>query len=138
MNARRQKGFTLIEVVCAFVILALVLATSYQIFSSGLQRAGDLEDYSRALVIAQSQLEQASFGETFQEGQTAGESEDRRFRWTVAVARYDDGTETRPAAPQAISQPFVPVRIAVRVTWHTASERERQLDLATLVVARAG
>jgi general secretion pathway protein I len=139
MNARRQSGFTLIEVVCAFVILTLVLATSYQIFSSGLQRAGDLEDYSRALVIAQSQLEQASFGETFEDSQTGGESEDRRFRWAVSVSRYDDGAESKPAAtPQPLGQPFVPVRIAVRVTWRTAADREKSLDLATLVVARAG
>jgi general secretion pathway protein I len=137
MNARRQKGFTLIEVVCAFVILSLVLATSYQIFSSGLQRAGDLEDYSRALVIAQSQLEQASFGETFDDGQTGGESEDHRFRWTVSVSRYEDTTENKPATAQPVTQAFVPVRIAVRVTWRTAADREKNLDLATLVVARA-
>jgi general secretion pathway protein I len=137
MYERRQKGFTLIEVVCAFVILSLVLATSYQIFSSGLQRAGDLEDYSRALVIAQSQLEQASFGENFDDGQTGGESEDRRFRWTVSVSRYDDAEPSKVATVQPVGQAFVPVRIAVRVTWRTAADRERNLDLATLVVARA-
>jgi general secretion pathway protein I len=137
MNAHRQRGFTLIEVVCAFVTLALVLATSYQIFSSGLQRAGDLEDYSRALVIAQSQLEQASFGETFEDGQTGGESEDRRFRWTVSVTRYDDAADNKVATVQPMGQAFVPVRIAVRVTWRTAADREKNLDLASLVVARA-
>ena len=138
MSARKQTGFTLIEVVCAFVLLALVLSTSYQIFSSGLQRAGDLEDYSRALAIAQSQLEQASFGETFEENQTAGESEDRRFRWAVSVNRFDDTAASQPAAtPQPTGQPFVPVRIAVHVTWRTAADREKSLDLATLVVGRA-
>jgi general secretion pathway protein I len=136
--AKREAGFTLIEVVCAFVILALVLTTSYQIFSTGLQRAGDLEDYSRALVIAQSQLEQASFGETFEDSQTGGESEDRRFRWAVSVSRYDDASASQPATtPQPMGQAFVPVRIAVRVTWRTAADREKNLDLATLVVARA-
>jgi general secretion pathway protein I len=137
-SAKREGGFTLIEVVCAFVILSLVLATSYQIFSAGLQRAGDLEDYSRALVIAQSQLEQASFGETFEDSQNGGESEDRRFRWTVSVSRYEDtNTENKPATAQPVSQAFVPVRVAVRVVWRTAADREKSLDLATLVVARA-
>jgi general secretion pathway protein I len=139
MNARKQTGFTLIEVVCAFVILALVLTTSYQIFSSGLQRAGDLEDYSRALAIAQSQIEQASsFGDTFPEGGTAGESEDRRFRWAVSINRYDDAAGSQPpTTPQPTGQAFVPVRVAVHVTWRTAADREKSLDLATLVVARA-
>ena len=46
----RQSGFTLVEIVVAFVMLSLVLATSYQIFTTGMQRAGDLEDSSRALL----------------------------------------------------------------------------------------
>ena len=140
-SARRQSGFTLIEVVCAFVILALVLTTSYQVFSAGLQRAGDLEDYSRALVIAQSQIEQASIGDTFQEASTGGESEDRRFRWTVVVSKYEDPVVSQVAPSQAapvqsMPQAFVPVRIAVRVSWRTAADQEKNLDLATLVVAR--
>jgi prepilin-type N-terminal cleavage/methylation domain-containing protein len=49
---RRARGFTLIEVVVAFVLLSLVLATSYEIFSSGFARVADLEDYSRATVVA--------------------------------------------------------------------------------------
>ena len=52
----RQRGFTLIEVVAAFVLLAVVLGMAFEVFSAGLARAGQLEDRSRALAIAQSQL----------------------------------------------------------------------------------
>ena len=127
----RERGFTLIEIMVAFVLLSLVLATSYQIFTTGLQRAGDLEDSSKALLIAQSQIAQASLGETFEENTTSGESEDRRFRYTVQVSAYDDGMD--PAAK--LQATFAPVRIAVRVTW-TSGSRERHLDLATLVVGK--
>ena len=133
MNRGRQTGFTLIEIVVAFVLLSLVLATSYQIFTSGLQRAGDLEDSSRALLIAQSQIAQASLGETFPEGTTAGESEDRRFRYTVQVSQYDDGT-TDPS--KKLVATYTPVRIGVHVTWTTAGAQERHMDLATLVVGK--
>jgi general secretion pathway protein I len=132
MRRARQSGFTLVEVVVAFVLLTLVLATSFQIFSAGLQRAGDLEDYSRALVIAQTQLAQASVGENFEEGQKAGETEDRRFRWSVTIAPFDDGTD--PAKRTLAS--YHAIRIAVRVAWQTGDARERTLDLATLVVGR--
>ncbi|MDQ3027786.1 MAG: prepilin-type N-terminal cleavage/methylation domain-containing protein [Pseudomonadota bacterium] len=131
-SARRAAGFTLIEVVVAFVMLALVLSTSFQIFSTGLQRAGDLEDYSRALVIAQSQLAQSSIGDSFEEGQTSGETDDRRFRWSVAVAPFDDGTDP---AKKALAT-FYTVKIAVRVVWQSASAPERHLDLSTLVVGK--
>ena len=133
-SAKREAGFTLIEVVVAFVMLTLVLATSFQIFSTGMQRAGDLQDYSRALVIAQSQLAQSSVGETFEEGDTAGESEDRRFRWILSVSTFDDGTDPT----KRVLNSFYSVRIAVRVSWQSGSSQDRHLDLATLVVGRSG
>ncbi len=46
---RFSRGFTLIEVVVAFVLLGLVLSTGYEVFSEGLARAGALEERSRAL-----------------------------------------------------------------------------------------
>jgi len=132
MTRKREAGFTLIEIVVAFVMLSLVLATSYQIFTAGLQRAGDLEDSSRALLIAQSQIAQASLGEAFEEGTSSGESEDRRFRYTVQISAYDDGTDPS----KKLETTYSPVRIAVRVTWSTAGAQERHLDLATLVVGK--
>ena len=129
---RRQRGFTLVEIVVAFVLLSLVLATSYQIFSSGLQRASDLEDYSQALEIAKTQIAQASVGETFEEGQTSGESDDRRFHWTVSTAPFDDGADP---AKRMLSTLYA-VRVGVRVTWQNGVGTEKQLDLATLIVGR--
>jgi len=131
-SGKREAGFTLIEVVVAFVMLALVLGVSFQIFSTGLQRAGDLEDYSRALVIAQSRLAEASYGDTFEEGEKSGETDDRRFRWTVGVSQFDDGTPVE----QRVLASFYSVRIAVRVGWNSAAGTERHLDLSTLVVGR--
>jgi general secretion pathway protein I len=131
----RQRGFTLIEIVVAFVMLCLVLATSYQIFTAGLQRAGDLEDSSHALLIAQSQIAQASLGDTFEPGTTAGESEDRRFRYATQVSAFDDGTDL---SNNKLLATYQAVRIGVRVTWTTAAAQERQLDLATLVVGKVG
>ena len=37
-SGKRAAGFTLVEVVVAFVLLALVLTTGLEIFSSGLRR----------------------------------------------------------------------------------------------------
>jgi general secretion pathway protein I len=131
-GGRAQRGFTLVEIVVAFVLLTLVLATSYQIFTAGLQRAGDLEDYSRALEIAQTQLANASLGETFEEGQVSGQSDDQRFQWTLTTAAYDDGTD--PA--KRVLQAQYGVLIAVRVTWRNGMDLEKSLDLATITIGR--
>src|SRR5450432_3609457 len=95
----RESGFTLIEVVVAFVLLALVLATSFEIFTTGFAREALLEDQSRALLIAQSRLAETGVEENLKEGETHGESEDRRFQWTVNVKRSDEGSDPGKPAP---------------------------------------
>ena len=55
MSARAQLGgFTLLEVVVAFVLLALTLVTVFQIFSTGLARPAEHDEHSRSLERAQS------------------------------------------------------------------------------------
>ena len=126
-SAKREVGFTLIEVVVAFVMLSLVLAVVFEIFSTGFQRAGELEDRSRALVLAQSRLAVTGVEEGIKEGDTHGESDDRRFQWVVSVRRLDDGTP-----PPSIYPMYT---INVRVAWRGGDMRERTLSLATMTLA---
>ena len=95
-SAKREAGFTLIEVVVAFVVLSLVLAVVFEIFSTGLARASELDERSRALVVAQSKLALAGLEEALKDGESQGESEDRRFHWTVAVKRVQEDRESMP------------------------------------------
>lgn len=128
MTLRRSRGFTLIEVVVAFVLLTLVLATSFEIFTTGFARAALLEDESRALLIAQSRLAAAGVEENLKEGETRGESEDRRFQWTLSVKLSDEGQEPGKPAPSV----YQLYRIDVVVGWQGADDRHRQLALSTL------
>jgi general secretion pathway protein I len=135
MKARLQSGFTLIEVVVAFVLLSLVLATAFEVFSRGMVRAGELENQSRALVLAQSRLASAGVEDTLKEGTTSGESEDRRFHWTTAVRLHEEPAVASKPAP---SSSYVMYRIEVRVTWRGDDGREHALALATMALgARA-
>ncbi len=127
---RKQKGFTLIEVVVAFVLLALVMSTAFEIFSAGLARAGRLEERSRALVIAQSRMAAVGVEETLKEGDASGESEDHKYQWMVSVKRTGEGEDPSKPAPSVYSL----YRIDVRVTWHGADTREQVLALSTLGV----
>ena len=127
-----EKGFTLIEVLVAFVMLALVLGTAFEIFSTGLARAGELENQSKALVVAQSRLAAAGTEEAIKEGDTQGESEDRRFHWAVSVRKVDDGAN--PATP--VPSVYAMFRIDVHVNWTGADTRERSIALATVVLGQ--
>lgn len=134
VHASRQSGFTLIEVVVAFVMLALVLAVSFEIFSTGMARAGDLEDRSRALLLAQSRLALVGAEEPVSEGDLAGESEDRHFQWTVSVRRYEEAADAAKAPAPANPSAYLLYRAEVQVAWSGADTRAHTLSLATLVL----
>jgi hypothetical protein len=117
----------------AFVLLALVLSVSLEIFSKGMARSGDLDDRARALVVAQSQLAYAGAEEGLKEGVTNGATEDRRFQWTVTVRRADDIATGANGNPP--SSAYALYRVDVHVGWRGADEREHVLDLTTLSTA---
>jgi general secretion pathway protein I len=127
-DARREGGFTLIEVVVAFVLLALVMVTAFEVFATGMSRAGDLDDRARALAIAQSKLAAAGTEELFREGQVQGDSEDRRFHWTTLITRSEEGQD--PSRP--IQAPFILFRVDVRVDWRAAAGRDQSMVLSSL------
>ena len=129
MTHARSAGFTLIEVVVAFVLLSAVLTLGFEIFSEGLRRTGELDDRSRAVIVAQSRLASAGLEEPLAEGQSQGESEDRRYRWTVSVTP----TEVGEGAPnQPISSAYVLYRVEARVEWSGGDQRPRTYSVATL------
>ncbi|HUQ27891.1 MAG TPA: prepilin-type N-terminal cleavage/methylation domain-containing protein [Usitatibacter sp.] len=129
---RSQRGFTLIEVVVAFVLLALVLSVSFEIFSTGMARAGGLQERAQALVVAQSRLAMTGAEEAIKEGVTSGESEDRRFQWTVTVARADAAPTRLSAVPP--SSAYALYRVDVRVTWRGSDSHDHAMDMATFSV----
>ena len=127
--SRSQGGFTLIEIVVAFVLLALIFSTTFEVFSSGMRRAADLEDRSRAIVIAQSRLAVTGMEEQLKQSTVQGATEDGRFHWTVAVTPTDEATPP-PDQPQPGPGTFMLYRVDVRVDWTGADQRAHTYALA--------
>ena len=132
MNRRRAGGFTLIEVVVAFLLLSVVLVTVFEIFSRGLSRAGELDDYGQALVIAQARLAAVGVETPIAEGATAGNSDDGRFHWSVSIARsVQGGNPNRP-----IQGGYQLYQVESRVNWNSSAGPERSIALSTLQLAQ--
>ena len=129
---RSSRGFTLIEVVVAFLLLSVVLVTVFEIFSKGMARAGELDDYAQALVIAQGRIAAAGVEEALAEGSTVGQSDDGRYRWATTVSTSPEAND--PSRP--IQGGFNLFNVEVRVTWNTGAGTERAVSLATLFVAQ--
>lgn len=132
--SRRERGFTLLEVLTAFVVFALTLAALLQVFSSGLRDAQLADEYARAVMIAQSKMDEATATEALEEGRAGGE--EAAFRWAVQVSPYDEKAES----PEAMQAPELLLRVRLlridsEVAWQAADGRERKVRLATLQAA---
>jgi general secretion pathway protein I len=113
----------------AFVLLSMVLATGFELFTTGMRRAVDLEERTQALAIAQSRIAAAGIEEGLKEGVAAGQSDDGKYRWTVTITRWAEGA---PEPDQPINTAYGLFRIEAVVVWRGADEREHSFSLATL------
>jgi general secretion pathway protein I len=131
-RARAQAGFSLLEVLVAFVILALVATALFRLFGGALGNAGIAEDASRAVLVAQSRLDAART----ELRADSGVEDDGRIAWSTRVEPWESadtpaalGTATQVIATQLY-------RVSVEVRYPGAGGRERTLELSTLKVAR--
>ena len=130
----REAGFTIVEVLAAFVVLGLALAGIMQLFTRGLTDAQLADEYARAVMIAQSRLAAFTAVELVEERNAEG-TEDR-YRWRVTAAAYDERRETPNAdASRDLNLRVRLIRVDSVVAWSAADGRARDVRLATLVLA---
>ncbi len=126
----RAAGFSLLEVLVAFVILALVATALFRLFSGALVNAGAADDYSRVALVAQSALDEASLA-PLREGTKDGTADDGRITWLARITPY-----AAPGVPpelEAASEnlPTRLWRIVVDVTFTGPNGAPRTITLAT-------
>lgn len=132
MGARTQAGYTLIEIIVAFAILALGLTLLLGTLSGATRQVRQAGDAGRAALHAQSLLDE--FGELPQAGTRDGELDQGRYRWRLEVAPWDDpapGNGPRRSDPNAGRL----LRLQVQVEWGEGGPAERlQVSSLRLVV----
>jgi general secretion pathway protein I len=122
---RNQRGFTLVEVLAAFMILALSLTVLLRIFSGGLRSVDLAEDYTQAVMVAEQQLASVGIGEPLEAGETEGDW-DERFHWQRSIESY------HPWEPEENSDvPVTAFRVIIRVDWEHAG-KPRRISLSSL------
>jgi general secretion pathway protein I len=125
MADRQQRGFTLIEILVAFMILALSLSVIFRIFSGGLRNVALAEDYARAVLVAESQLSAIGVSEPLELGVTYGEW-NTRFRWERVVDQYLPWEQEKELAA-----PILAYLVTVNVDWEHAGHT-RQITLSSI------
>jgi general secretion pathway protein I len=127
-----QKGFSLLEILVAFSILAIALGILLNIFSSGVQTAAIADEYTSAVQIAESLMARTGVESPLEPSQSSG-TENEKYRWELTVAPFElaiDNLDIR-AIPAALFM------VTVNVSWGDDGDRtqERQVELSTLKLA---
>ena len=137
---RRQRGFSLLEVVVAFMLLAVAMGILLAILGGGLAQVRQAGQASEASLHAQSLLAEVGVLEPIRPGVSRGEFDEGRYRWTLAIEEVADplppvptleGLE--PVESVGLQRPGEPVFFLLQldVDWGEG-ERARSLRLSTL------
>lgn len=132
IGTRQARGFSLIEVLVAFVILALVATALFNLFSASLNNVTAAAEWSRALTVAESRLEAAAAAQPLKEGSERGSSQDGRVQWQTTVAPYvpPEADPDLERASEALAMRLL--RISVEVTYTGGDGKPRKLALSTV------
>lgn len=125
---RRQHGYTLIEVIVAFALLALALTLLLGTLSGAVRQVRWSGDAGRAALHAQSLLDTVGVGVPLQAGERDGQFEDGRYRWVLAVAPWQEPLPPNVPRTPSRNQLF---EVALSVQWGDGGPRER-LELRSL------
>lgn len=124
-----QTGFTLVEIVVAFTLVALALAALLPAFSSGLRSINSSETYLRAVLLARSTVDLVGHEIPLREGDYSG-SAGNGFEWEVNVSLL-----ASPASERAVLPEFSGEIASFRVAVAVLKDGERQVTLETLRIA---
>jgi general secretion pathway protein I len=127
-----ERGFTLLEVLVAFIIAALALGVMFDAVLGGLRATQTASQYQEAVSLARSHLTAATIGDLA--GRETQGDDGRGFHWrlrivpagTVSLARNpDDDPATTPTAQATL------YAISVVESWKSElGERQVRLDTA--------
>ena len=130
---RSQRGFTLLEVLVAFTLLALFFGALFQVFAAGLTLTRSGESQSRAVLLAKSKMEEIGVDNGIGSGTHSGvfdlnDLDGPRYRWRAELNRYSED-ELGPADRGEL----VPYRVDLEVSWNMDGG-QRSISLTSLVL----
>jgi len=123
----KQEGFSLLEILIAFSILALSLGILLKIFSAGVNTAMVAEDYTAAVQIAESLMAKTGVETPLQAGDASG-VENEKYHWQVVVSPFEfnpDNVDTSAITAELF-------KVKVIVSWGDDTANDRQVELTTV------
>lgn len=120
-----NAGFTLIEVLVAFSILAVSFAVIYQVFGSGMKNSTVADEYYFAAQHASSLMMELDVSKEIELGVSTGEF-DKKYSWQLIVSPSDEYSYK--------TNNIAAVDITLRVYWGNGKKKRKfQIESLRLV-----
>ncbi len=113
------------------MILSLVATALFRLFSGALNNASAADDYSRAVLVAESALAEAAAAQPLREATQQGTADDGRIEWTTRVEPYVAPGVSPDVERASESMNVRLYRVSVEVTFPSPTGGKRALALAT-------
>jgi general secretion pathway protein I len=101
----RQAGFSLIEMVAAFLVFAIGMGVLMQVLATSMHSTRTSGDYTMAALWAESKLDVVGVGEPIEAGSSSGRFDDD-YSWQLDIQQVDPSSVEPP--PQAAMNPGMP------------------------------
>lgn len=120
---RRQRGFTLLEVLVALAILSVAVVVMLQLFAQGLRLLKVAGDYQQAVLLADQKAREV---ELVREGVESGQEGEFQWERRATVVPVSEDLTVFSLTPLRL------FRVSVEVRW----SGNRSVEVATLRTAR--
>ncbi len=123
-----NQGFTLIEVIASFTILAMTFMVVLEILSNSSTNTIKSSERSKIALLAQSKMDEVGLIIPVEEGSVSG-SFDEDVDWDVLIQAYDVPYEGN------VEMDFAPVelfKVKLTLSWFDGHDKRRSVDFVTL------
>lgn len=127
---RESGGFTLLELLLAFVVFSLSFATVLEILSGSMRNTVRARHYSEAALTAQSMMDQVGLEIPLQAGHFAnGESGD--YEWQIDIIPYSGGEGNQLSTSLAELSGVELLEVDLSISWGEPP-REQTRNFSTI------
>jgi general secretion pathway protein I len=102
LRRSHMRGFSLIEMVAAFLVFAIGVGVLMQILATSMHTTRQSSDYTMAALWAESKLDTVGVGEPIEAGQSNGHFDDN-YSWELDIQQVDPSSVEPPPQQTALA-----------------------------------
>ncbi len=128
LSRHKSQGFTLIEVIASFTILAMTFMVILEILSNSSTNTIKSSERTKISLLAQSKMDEVGLLIPVEEGSQSGSFDDE-VNWDLVIQSFDVAYEGN------VVMDFAPVelyKVVLTLTWQDGHDKTRSVDFTTL------